>query len=355
MKKFIKTIFTIVLILAASILCYLAYVFLTYSRIEDHLALTPEGTPSAETLSTGVTYTAVSQNCGFGAYTPDFTFFMDGGTQSWADSRDSVIDCIRNAGETALSYEPDFVLYQEVDTDSTRSYHVDQRELLKELFQGYADVFAVNYHSAFLMYPLYQPHGASNSGLLTFSKAAISDAERRSLEVSDGFSRFLDLDRCYSVSHIPVDNGRELVLYNIHSSAYGGSPRIRTSQMTQLFSDMAAQYEAGNYCVCGGDFNHDFTGDSIGYFGFSAVDSGWAQPFPTELLPEGLDRAIDYNDDPLVPSNRICSVPYGPDCLVCILDGFVVSDNVSVEELHNVDVGFSFSDHQPVVIRFSLK
>ena len=46
--------------------------------------------------------------------------------------------------------------------------------------------------------------------------------------------------------------------------------------------------------------------------------------------------------------------PYGPDCKVFVVDGFLVSDNVSVLELHNVDTGFAYSDHQPVVMRFQL-
>ena len=89
---------------------------------------------------------------------------MDGGKKSWADSKDSVVRCIDEAAEKALSFDPDFVLFQEVDTDSTRSYHVDQRRQLADRFPGYTEVFAVNYHSAFLMYPFLQPHGASNSG-----------------------------------------------------------------------------------------------------------------------------------------------------------------------------------------------
>ena len=52
---------------------YVAYVFLTYSRIEDNVDLTVEG-DSQEPAKTGEEYTAVSFNIGFGAYTADFTF-----------------------------------------------------------------------------------------------------------------------------------------------------------------------------------------------------------------------------------------------------------------------------------------
>ena len=99
---------------------YFAYVFLTYSRIEDNVDLTVEGN-SQEPAKTGREYTAVSYNIGFGAYTADFTFFMDGGKESRARSRESVLECVNGSAQNALSFEPDIVLFQEVDTDSTRS------------------------------------------------------------------------------------------------------------------------------------------------------------------------------------------------------------------------------------------
>ena len=342
-----------VVLLAAG---YVGYVFFSYSRIPDHQTLEVVRADTDENVDVNGRYTVVSQNCGFGAYSPDFTFFMDGGTQSWGESRESVIENIQMAGQELKSFSPDFVLLQEIDTDSTRSYHVDQRDVLREYFPDMDQAFAVNYHSAFLMYPFYQPHGASNSGILTFSRFRIDSAMRRSLEISQSMSRFLDLDRCYSVSHIPVSDGKELVLYNVHLSAYGGSDAIRTSQITQLTQDMAAEYRKGNYCVCGGDFNHDFTGDSTLVLGGSSMtDFGWAQPFPEELLPEGIQRCIDYDDEELIPTCRNCDVPYGPDCQTFVVDGFLVSDNVEVKSLRNVDTGFSYSDHHPVVMEFALR
>ncbi len=65
---------------------------------------------------------------------------------------------------------------------------------------------------------------------------------------------------------------------------------------------------------------------------------GWAQPFSVDLLPEGISQCIDYDDEEPVPTCRNCDVPYGPDCQVFIVDGFLVSDNVSLIELHNIYV-----------------
>ena len=169
------------------------------------------------------------------------------------------------------------------------------------------------------------------------------------------FSKFLDLDRCYSVSRIPTENGKELVLYNVHLSAYGGSDEIRTGQMTMLFEDMKKEYEKGNYCVCGGDFNHDFTGNSTQIFNDSlTVEYGWAQPFPEKLLPDCIVRCMDYEGD-LVPPCRNCDLPYKDGNDTFIVDGFLISQNVECVSVQNINTDFAYSDHNPVVLKFVLK
>lgn len=334
---------------------YVIYVVASYSRIEDNLALTPEGSGSAE-IATGEEYTVVTQNLGFGAYTADFTFFMDGGKESRARSADSVKACVKAGAEKVKSFDPDFAFFQEVDTGSTRSFKIDEREIVKEYFGGFSSSFAVNYHSAYLFYPVFEPHGASNSGMLTFSKATIASATRRSLPISTGFSKFLDLDRCYSVSRVPVVGGKELVLVNVHLSAYGGSDEIRAAQMNMVLGEIQSEYDKGNYCVVGGDFNHDFTGDSTQKLnGGEEVDFGWAMPFPAEMMESypAAVRAVDYSDG-LKPTCRNCDVPYKKGNFTIIVDGFLTSKNVEVTYLDNVVTGFEYSDHNPVVMKFRL-
>ena len=352
-KRWWRVPLCILAVLLCVVVGYVGYVFLSYSRIPDLQELSVAG-DAAQIAQLGTEYTAVSYNVGFGAYTPEFTFFMDGGKDSWAASEESVVACIEGAAETALSFEPDLVLFQEVDTDSTRSYHVDEAAILNNAFPGFDSVAAVNYHSAFLMYPLWKPHGASNSCLLTESAFDVTSALRRSLPISAGFKKFLDLDRCYSVARIPVENGKELVVINAHLSAYGTDAAQGEAQLEMLFADMAAEYEKGNYVLCGGDFNHDFPGDSR-----EALNPGtdrvysWCQPLPAELLPDGFSLCTDYAEG-VVASTRDTDIPYGPESFTVILDGFIVSDNVQCGYTQVVDTGFLYSDHNPVLLRFTL-
>ncbi len=336
---------------------YVAYVFLSYDRIDDNKDLEVKGS-AKDAAVTDREYTIVSYNIGFGAYTADFTFFMDGGKESRARSKESVVKCIDGTAKTALSFKPDFVLFQEVDTDSTRSHHVDQAEQIIGLFDkegSFDSVFAQNYHSAYLMYPIKQPHGASNSGLLTMSRVDVTSSLRRSLPIATGFKKILDLDRCYSISRIPVENGKELILVNLHTSAYGTDASQGNAQMEMLFGDLEKEYEKGNYVICGGDFNHDFTGTSKQHFNPDVEeDYSWCQPFPEELIPDGFSRCTDYAEG-IVSTSRNTNIPYSEDSFVVILDGFVVSDNVACNYVQNIDTGYKYTDHNPVVMKFTLK
>ena len=355
-----KVVLLILLIVILTVLLigggYFAYLMLSYSRIEDNQTQEIKATGESASLQTGKDYVAVTNNIGFGAYTPDFTFFMDGGTQSWAASEDSVKQTIQAAMDTCLSLQPDFLLLQEVDTDSTRTYHIDESELVRSAAPAFSSVFANNYHSAFLMYPFTQPHGSSNSGLMTLAKNNPTGAVRYSLPIAESLSKFLDLDRCFLVTRYPVDNGKEFVLVNVHTSAYGNDETVREQQMNKLLGFLQAEYEKGNYVLCGGDFNHDFTGNSVPTLnGVDAGERTWAQPFPVEMLPAGIRRLDTYKDGKTVASCRDCDIPFGEDSFLLIVDGFLASANVEAVELENVWVDFAYSDHQPVRLTFRLQ
>lgn len=347
-------------ILLALAIAYVIYVMAFYHRIPDKqvLELVPAADVNAEIaakVNTGeeYEYTIVTYNVGFGAYSPDYSFFMDGGKSSWAKSKESATALITGAGELSLSFEPDFVLFQEIDYDSTRTYHLDEYGLLKNKLSEYMSVRAVNYDSAFLLYPFYEPHGSSKSGIATFSKYEITGSVRRSLPVSNDFNRFLDLDRCYTVSRLNTDNGKELVIINIHMSAYGRTEAVRSGQIMMLCEEMQAEYDKGNYVIVGGDFNHNLKiYDDHG-------NMGWAKAYDRSCIPDAFTFAIDLLDEDfkynMHNSCRDAGKPYSETNSTVTLDGFIISDNIKCIEYENIDEGFAYSDHDPVVMRFVLE
>lgn len=355
MKRWVKVLLCIVLAFVLVVGAYVAYVFIDYHRIGD-MELTPEGDAAATELAAGKRYTVLSYNIGFGAYEDDYGFFMDGGTESWAWSEERLTANVDAIAAFLAQQKADFYLLQEVDIDSTRSYHVDERQPIYQALPGMSHVFAQNYDSPFLMYPLTQPHGASKSGLLTFSPAAISSAKRVELPIESSVMKLVDLDRCYSVSRIPVDDSKELILYNLHLSAYTSDGTIATEQLKLLLADMQAEYEAGNWCVAGGDFNKDLLGDSAVWFGEADQDYSWAQPIPDGIF-DGYDvtLAAPLDEDAPVPSCRNADSAYHEGQYVLTVDGFMVSKNVAVESAEVIDTGFRWSDHNPVKMVFTLQ
>ena len=189
---------------------------------------------------------------------------------------------------------------------------------------------------------------------MTVTDFEITSALRRSLPIDDGFMKLLDLDRCYSVSRVPVEGGGELVIYNVHLSAYTADDSIVRGQLDMLYADMAAEYSNGNYVVCGGDFNCDLLTDSSAIFGVEG-DFSWAQPFDTARLPEGFTLVAPCDAENPVPSARNADGAYVPgESFVITLDGFIVSDNVEVVSAEVADTGFEYSDHNPVYMEFVL-
>ena len=375
-KKVIKITGIILLALVIVLAAYIIYLYASYHRIPDNQELQVEeisqNTEAGNELTTEKNYSALKYNIGFGAYTPDFSFFMDGGKSSWAKSKDSVKETIKGAGELVASKDPDFALVQEIDLDATRSYHVNEYSILKENIPAYNCVFAQNYDSAFLFYPFTQPHGKSKAGLALFSKYPITGSLRRSFPISTSFTKFFDLDRCYSISRVPVDNGKELVIFELHMSAYGNSDAIREGQIRMLSEDMQKEYEAGNYVICGGDFNHDLkaadtqskasdaSNNTQTDSGDSAEPESWAYPFPRSELPEHfsfcLDQLSEDEKNNLWNSARNADMEYVPgETYTVTLDGFIISDNVECTKYENVNTGYSYSDHDPVYMEFQLK
>ena len=363
LKRTLAVIGIILLVAMLVVGGYLAYLMLTYNRISDGVEVEVENNPTA-TLQKGTAYSAATYNIGFGAYTPDYTFFMDEGIRadgtetvgehSTAVSKESVEACTEGVVNAIEGLSVDFALLQEVDTDSTRSYQVNQKTAFERAFPDDSSAFAVNFHSAYLAYPFGDPHGVVNAGLLMLGDAHVDSAVRRSYPVDDGFpTKFFDLDRCFLVERLPVEGGKQLVLINNHMSAYDEGGLIRAQQLELLTGIMEEEAAAGNYVIVGGDWNHALCGSETMYeSGFQVPP--WVSTFGESDLPSGFS-VVRADNIEAVPTCRNNDVPYEKGYTYTVtVDGFVVSSNVKAAA-ENVDTGFAYSDHNPVKLSFTLE
>ena len=340
---------------------YVLYVVLQYRRIEDEKTLEIKN-PEAEKVRTKESYVVGTYNIGFGAYDKDFSFFMNKGRMLDGDrlirgkygkaaSREAVVRNTEGAFSAARALKPDFMLFQEVDEKSHRARGVNQLEAAREAFRDYSSVYAENFHTAYLLYPLNDPHGKTRAGIVTLFSKQAEKSVRYSYPVSGGFAKYFDLDRCFSATYFPVSNSeKRLVLVNQHMSAYDRGGVVRRRQWETLSRFISSEYLKGNYVIVGGDFNHDIAG-SIGYFPTRQQKPDWVYPLREEDLPEHFSFAASLN----APTCRCSEMPYTKGVnYTLVIDGFIVSDNVTVKEVENIDTGFEFTDHNPVKMTFVL-
>ena len=118
---------------------------------------------------------------------------------------------------------------------------------------------------------------------------------------------------------------------------------------------MQAEYDKGNYCIAGGDFNRDLLGNSPAIFHTDRLDDNWAQPVNMSLFTDDITLVAPYQERERAASCRNPNKPFKKGDFVVTVDGFIVSANVEVTYSNVIETGFKYSDHNPVWMKFVLK
>jgi endonuclease/exonuclease/phosphatase family metal-dependent hydrolase len=294
-----------------------------------------------------------SWNIGYAALDAGQDFILDGGNGVRPASQGIVENNMWAIQSFLASQAADFVFFQEVDVNSRRSYGIDEAGYFTGSWQG-SSAFALNYFCKFVPYPFPRFLGKVESGLLTLNTfSAEAEADRIALPTPFTWPvRFAQLKRCLLVERLPVEGSdRELVLVNLHLEAYD-SGEGREAQMKVLVDFLKAEYAKGNYCVAGGDFNANFPGAEAV---FPLANTEFFTPGTVE--PDMLGEFWTAAADIAAPSARLLDKPYDgvrEGRQFYVIDGFVVSPNVQVDLVKTVDLDFRNSDHNPVVLTFTL-
>lgn len=111
-KKWLKGLGLVFGALVLIVIGYVIYVFASYYRLEDMQRLTIAG-KSSEKAKPETTYRITSGNIGFGAYSDDYSFFMDGGKESRARSEQAVIENVTSYADAVAELAPDFAFFQD--------------------------------------------------------------------------------------------------------------------------------------------------------------------------------------------------------------------------------------------------
>ena len=354
MKKFLKVLLIIVLLIVLALGGALGWLSANEYKPADVEILEPVADGASGTLQQGATLDILGWNIGYAALGAGSDFILDGGKDLCSADRADVDKYLSGIAATVQDGGYDLVLLQEVDTDSKRSFFINEAERL-----SFGDSYhALNYSAPYVPNPstlVINPFGRINSGLLTSSVYEISSSERQSLPCPFSWPlRIVNLKRCLLVSYLPIEGSdKQLVIVNLHLEAYDdGEGKI--AQTKQLMDFLAGEYAKGNYVIAGGDFNQVFPG-ALEAWPNDHRDNWEPGVLEESALPEGFKYVYDLS----VPSCRLLNQPYDPsdtqNTQHYVIDGFIVSPNVEVELVENLDLGFENSDHNPVHIIVTLK
>ena len=353
LRTLVKTVGIVLLVLVLAAVGLVACLSITEYRPQDLEEVSLTG-GADKTLAPGDRLTVMTWNIGYGALGDNADFFMDGGSGVQTADEDRVRSNLAGIAQAVDQVSPDVLLLQEVDRDSRRSWHIDQAAWLQDRWPDKTGAFANNFKVAFLPYPV-PPIGQVDSGLLTLSSFRVGSAQRVQLPIPFAWPvRMANLKRCLLVEHIPLEGtDRELVLINLHLEAYdnGEGKAAQTAMLEQVLNEQA---EAGNYVIAGGDFNQIFS--NADQEAYPAQEGKWqaGQIDGEKLIAQGWSLLMDAS----TPTCRSLDQPYaGADRAsfqYYLIDGFILSSNLDLDSVQTQDLGFVYTDHNPVVLRLTL-
>lgn len=296
----------------------------------------------------------VSWNVGFGAYDPTFSFFLDKGPDGqrgrYARAQDETrsVSLITGWIETLKRLQPAHILLQEIDRPSARSFGYDQCLAVAQAFPEMSADFAANAQRPNMPYPWHDPIGRLHSGLLSLAADCNPEARRLRLpRIGKGLMKLIDLDRCALIESFPLADGRNLQIIHVHLSAFDEAGRSRQLQQASLSALLQTYEHAGDLIILAGDFNQEAAagGDH------PALDFSFLPP-SMAYVPVSTAAA----DGPFPTSSVSCRASYCPlsaDAPKWHLDHAFASKELDASAFI-LDTQFQWSDHNPLVLDFTL-
>ena len=192
----------------------------------------------------------------------------------------------------------DIIVFQEIDFDSKRSYHINQQNEIAKLGYNFIGE-TINWDKKYLPFPYFPislQFGKILSGQSILSKYKIIDQEIFTLERNKTNPFYYDafyIDRLAQIVKIKIQN-KTLAVINVHLEAFDKETRLKqTKKIIELYSRYSNEFPT----ILLGDFNSDVnyddasinlllklskTGNAV--FDKNAVQNTFNSKKPTERL-----------------------------------------------------------------------
>lgn len=348
MGKILKTLIIILLGVVGLVVVFLGWQMINEFKPEAEYTLME----AHDTQPVPDSLTIISWNTGYFGLGAEMDFFYEGGSMV-RPTEEQYNRYRKEALQRIISFNTaDFIFLQEVDTMSRRSFFDNQLKHIRSVLPEYTGFFATNYN-AWVPVPLTNPMGKVRAGIVTMTKQSPAMAKSYYFDASYDFPmRLFMLKRCYLEMRFKASDNNELVIINIHNSAFADATALREAELNALHQKMMDEYNKGNYIVIGGDWNQNpppfDTATLLPLYNGKYITPGIAETF----APPGWTYAFD----PQHTTNREVNQPYNEgQTYTSLIDFYILSPNIKLLEVKTLPNGFNESDHQPVKVRFKLE
>jgi endonuclease/exonuclease/phosphatase family metal-dependent hydrolase len=346
-KKILRFLMILIIVIILGFIGLIVYALISDYKPEEKEIISQSDKPSI--LKDSLSITLLTWNIGYAGLDKEMDFFYDGGTKV-ITPKDKCLDNITAIENFMKGNDTiDFIILQEVDRKSKRSYRIDEYENIAGKLAGYNPFFAKNYDVFFVPSPLSEPMGKVVSGIATYSKYVPESSTRYAFPGNMGFpTQLFYLDRCFMVNRYKLMNGKEMVLINTHNEAFDEGD-IRKAQMELLKGYVLNEYKLGNYIITGGDWNMSPPDFKPAFTGNKINTSQMA------MQPDFMTPDWKWVFDPTTPSNRTVIAAYDPaTTTTTVIDLFLLSPNIEPVSVKCHQLNFTNSDHNPVIMKIKL-
>lgn len=191
----------------------------------------------------------------------NYVFFFDTPNHDGPDTMPCLKDIALTFKEVARiikEEDPDFILLQEVDSGSRRTYYEDQLTVLLSMLPEDYKAFVSSYYwkNTFVPHPCIM--GATGMKLAIISKYKIEEATRHQLSLMEEnyIRQAFNLKRSVLKARLPIEGGHKaLFVLNTHLSAFAKETNTMQKQVLEIKEILNSLEEFEYAWLIGGDFN----------------------------------------------------------------------------------------------------
>jgi len=290
----------------------------------------------------------ITWNIGYAGLGEESDFLIDGGKHLLPPSKKIVQKNLEAIKSELQQIKADIFLLQEVSEKSFLSRNVDVLREVTSIFMKYFIIFRPDFASIGLPYPFKIKHGTLSLAKTNPALTVVKTLPFEPKPLGGIFHRHYALQ----VNYFDIaGNDKQWVIINLHLAAFDENGATRQKQFDAVFAFAEQEYKKDNYVILGGDWNMELTNSN---FPHKTEEKYlfWKIPFPFERLPKNWQIGINKKT-PTVRSNQ---KPYvAGENYTAIIDGFITSPNVQINEIKTFNNDFKYTDHLPIIGTFSTK